>query len=384
MATEKPPGNPASSNGHCLDRRSMRAALALARRGLGTVWPNPAVGCVIVNEGRVVGRGWTQPGGRPHGETEALRRAGEAARGATAYVTLEPCCHWGQTPPCVDALIAAGVRRVVVSLEDPDPRVAGEGLRRLRAAGIAVETGLGSAEAAEINAGFFSRLHLGRPLVTLKLATSLDGRIATRSGESQWITGPAARERAHALRAVHDAIMVGTGTVLADDPQLTCRLPGLSDRSPVRIVIDRHLRIPPTMRLISEAQAVATWVLTLPSADPARRQALLDRGVTVIDIRADPDGSVGLGAALAELGNRGITRLLVEGGGRFAAALARAQFVDRLVWVHAPLLIGGDGIPAVGGVGLEALADAPGFERTSTEVVGEDVLTVLRARSNRN
>lgn len=358
----------------------MQAALALARRGLGAVWPNPAVGCVIVNEGRVVGRGWTQPGGRPHGETEALRRAGEAARGATAYVTLEPCCHWGRTPPCVDALIAAGVRRVVVTLEDPDPRVAGEGLRRLRAAGLEVETGLCAAEAAEINAGFLCRLRLGRPLVTLKLATSLDGRIATNLGESQWITGLAARERAHALRADHDAIMVGTGTVLADDPQLTCRLPGLSHRSPVRAIIDRHLRIPPTTRLIAEARRVSTWVLTLPSADPVRREAFLASGVTLIEIEPDADGSIDLAAALGALGERGITRLLVEGGGRLAAALARARLVDRLVWVHAPLLIGGDGLPGIAGLGLEALADAPGFERLSTETVGGDVLTIFRAR----
>ena len=359
-------------------RSAMRAALALARRGLGAAWPNPAVGCVIVKEGRVVGRGWTQPGGRPHGETEALRRAGEAARGATAYVSLEPCCHWGKTPPCADALIAAGLRRVVVAIEDPDPRVAGEGLRRLRAAGLDVETGLCAAEAAEVNAGFFCRLRLGRPLVTLKLATSLDGRIATGSGESQWITGPPARERAHALRATHDAIMVGTGTVIADDPQLTCRLPGLGHRSPVRVVIDRHLRIPPTARLVAEARTVPTWILTSPSSDPARRQALLDNGATVIDIEPDADGTISLAAALAALGERGITRLLVEGGGRLAAALARAQLIDRLAWVHAPMLIGGDGIPAIADFGLEALANAPRFERLSTETVGNDVLTVFR------
>ena len=376
MAIEAPAARAAPD----LDLRSMRAALALARRGLGTVWPNPAVGCVIVKDGRVVGRGWTQPGGRPHGETEALGRAREAARGATAYVSLEPCCHWGRTPPCADALITAGIRRVVVPLEDPDPRVAGGGLSRLRAAGIAVESGLCAAEAAEVNAGFFSRLRLGRPLVTLKLATSLDGRIAIASGESQWITGPPARERAHALRAAHDAIMVGTGTVLADDPQLTCRLPGLAHRSPVRVVIDRHLRIQASMQLAASARDVPTWILTLPSADPSRRQALLDNGVTVIDIEADADGTIGLASALAALGERGITRLLVEGGGRLAAALARARLVDRIAWVHAPLLIGNDGVPAIAGLGLDALSDAPCLDRLSTEIVGDDVLTVFRVR----
>jgi len=376
MAIEASAAPPASAD----DLGAMRTALALARRGLGTVWPNPAVGCVIVEERQVVGRGWTQPGGRPHGETEALRRAGDAARGAAAYVSLEPCCHWGRTPPCVDALITAGVRRVVVALEDPDPRVAGEGLRRLRAAGLDVDVGLCAEEAAEVNAGFLSRLRLGRPLVTLKFATSLDGRIATASGESQWISGPPARERAHALRASHDAIMVGTGTAVADDPQLTCRLPGLDHRSPVRVVIDRHLRIPPAARLIADAHVVPTWVLTLPSADPDRRAAFLASRVTLIDVDPDRAGQVDLAAALTALGERGITRLLVEGGAGLAAAFFRARLVDRLVWVHAPLAIGGDGIPAIAGLDLAALADAPAFERLSTETIGDDVLTTFRVR----
>ena len=369
-----------SSGDRRLELNAMRAALALARRGLGAVWPNPAVGCVILNDGRVVGRGWTQPGGRPHGETEALRRAGEAARGAIAHVSLVPCCHWGQTPPCVDALIAAGVRRVVVALEDPDPRVAGEGLRRLRAAGLDVEVGLCTEEAAEVNAGFLSRLRLGRPLVTFKLATSLDGRIAVATGESQWITGPPARDRAHALRASHDAIMVGTGTVVADDPQLTCRLPGLGHRSPVRVVIDRHLRISPASRIIADAPRVPTWVLTLRSADPGRRAMFLANRVTLIDVDDDGEGQIDLAAALGALGERGITRLLVEGGARLAAAFFRARLIDRLVWVHAPLVIGGDGIPAIAGFDLAALADGRAFERLSTETIGDDVLTTFRVR----
>ena len=377
MAIEASAAPPASAG----DLGAMRAAVAHARRGLGTVWPNPAVGCVIVKDGQVVGRGWTQPGGRPHGETEALRRAGDSARGAAAYVSLEPCCHWGRTPPCVDALITAGVRRVVVSLQDPDPRVAGEGLRRLRAAGLDVEVGLCAEEAAEVNAGFLSRLRLGRPLVTLKFATSLDGHIATASGESQWISGPPARERAHALRASHDAIMVGTGTAVADDPQLTCRLPGLDHRSPVRVVIDRHLRIPPTARLIADAHRVPTWVLTLQSADPDRRAAFLASRVTLIDVDHDSTGQVDLAAALGVLGERGITRLLVEGGAGLAAAFFRARLVDRLVWVHAPLAIGGDGIPAIAGLDLTALAHAPAFERLSTQTIGDDVLTTFHVRA---
>jgi diaminohydroxyphosphoribosylaminopyrimidine deaminase/5-amino-6-(5-phosphoribosylamino)uracil reductase len=366
------------------DLAAMQAALALARRGLGRVWPNPAVGCVIARDGRVVGRGWTQPGGRPHAETEALVRAGAAAHGATAYVTLEPCCHWGRTPPCADALIIAGVRRVVVACEDPDPRVAGGGLARLRAAGLGVEIGLCAAEAAEINAGFFQRVRLGRPLVTLKLATSLDGRIATASGESRWITGEPARERAHLLRATHDAILAGTGTVIADDPQLTCRLPGLWQHSPVRVALDRQLRIPLTARLVAEARATPTWMVTLSSADPARQQALRDAGVIVIAAEPPADteraGLIDLTMALGLLGDRGITRLLVEGGGRLAAALLRAGLIDRLVWFHAPVLLGGDAVPAIAELGLDALAKAPAFERVSSEIVGDDVLTMFRVR----
>ena len=361
------------------DLRTMRAALGLARRGLGNVWPNPAVGCVIVKEGRVVGRGWTQPGGRPHAEVEALARAGEAARGAAAYVTLEPCCHWGKTPPCADALIAAGIRRVIAAIDDPDPRVAGSGLARLREAGLAVETGLCAAEAAELNAGFFQRVRTGRPLVTLKLAASLDGRIAAPSGESRWITGDQARERAHLLRAEHDAIMVGSGTVLADNPQLTCRLPGLIHRSPVRVVIDSQLHIPATARLLDKARQQPTWVVTTGSAGSRPQAALREAGVEVIVSDKEASGRVDLVDVLGLLGERGLTRLLVEGGARLAAALLRAGLIDRLVWMRAPMLIGGDGIPAIDNLGLDGVADAPRFEHVATELVGGDVVSQFRA-----
>jgi len=357
----------------------MRAALALAQRNLGATWPNPSVGCVIVKDGRVLGRGATQPGGRPHAETEALARAGEAARGATAYVSLEPCSHYGKTAPCAEALIAAGVSRVVVAVEDPDPRVSGNGMARLRAAGIAVEIGLCADEAAEVNAGFFCRVTKGRPLVTLKLAASLDGRIATATGQSRWITGPAARERAHLLRATHDAVLVGTGTALADDPQLTCRLPGLEHRSPVRIALDRMLRLPHTLRLFTEARATPSWLVASAAADPAQRDVLEKLGVTVIAIAPDAAGGLDLAAVLRMLGDRGLTRLLVEGGGGLAASLLRAGLVDRLVWLHAPLLIGGDGVPAVAALGLDALDRAPRFERLSAETVGDDLLEIYRA-----
>jgi diaminohydroxyphosphoribosylaminopyrimidine deaminase / 5-amino-6-(5-phosphoribosylamino)uracil reductase len=364
------------------DLQHMKAALGLARRGLGSAWPNPTVGCVIVKDGRVVGRGWTQPGGRPHGETEALARAGAAARGATAYVSLEPCCHWGKTPPCTDALIAAGIRRVVLPIEDPDPRVSGQGIAKLREAGAAVETGLCAAEAAEINAGFFLRLREGRPLVTLKLAATLDGRLATYTGESQWITGPWARERGHLLRANHDAVMIGSNTVLSDDPLLTCRLPGLEQKSPVRIVVDGRLRVPLTARVVAEASKVPTWFITIKGGDAARREAFRRAGVALIEVPATPDRTADMTAALQELGQRGLTRVLVEGGATLAAVLLGAGLVDRLAWFHAPVLIGGDGVPAVAPLGIEKLADAPRFERVSLETVGEDVLETLRRASS--
>jgi diaminohydroxyphosphoribosylaminopyrimidine deaminase/5-amino-6-(5-phosphoribosylamino)uracil reductase len=360
------------------DLSHMRGALALARRGLGNTWPNPAVGCVIVKDGHVVGRGWTQPGGRPHAETEALARAGIVAKGATVYVTLEPCSHHGKTAPCADALIAAGVARVVAAVEDPDPRVSGRGIARLRDAGIAVETGFCAEEAAELNAGFFSRIKKGRPWVTLKLATSLDGRIATASGESRWITGPAARERAHLLRATHDAVLVGTGTARADDPQLTCRLPGLDHRSPVRVVLDRHLRLAAALRLFTEAADAPTWVVALPSADPARQAALTDQGVKIIAAEPDAAGGIDLAALLRRLGDEGLTRLLVEGGGILAAALLRVGLVDRLVWMRAPMIIGGDGIPAIAGLDFGALANSPRFTRLSSESAGGDLIETYR------
>jgi diaminohydroxyphosphoribosylaminopyrimidine deaminase / 5-amino-6-(5-phosphoribosylamino)uracil reductase len=356
----------------------MRAALALARRGLGNTWPNPAVGCVIVKDGRIVGRGWTQPSGRPHAETEALSRASVAAQGATAYVTLEPCSHHGKTPPCADALVAAGISRVVAALEDPDARVSGRGIKRLRDAGIAVETGLCAAEAAELNAGFLNRIEHGRPLVALKLATSLDGRIATASGESRWITGPAARVRAHLLRVTHDAVLVGTGTAHADDPELTCRLPGLASRSPVRVVLDRHLRLPLSLRLFTSAHQTPTWVATLTSSDPARQAALAALGVKIVPVAADVAGGIDLADLLRRLGDAGLTRVLVEGGGRLAAALLRAGLIDRLVWMRAPMVIGGDGISAVAALELDKLAGAPRFTLASSETAGGDVIETYR------
>lgn len=352
----------------------MRAALALARRGLGTVWPNPAVGCVIVKDGRVVGRGWTQPGGRPHAETEALAMAGKAASGSTAYVTLEPCAHHGKTAPCAEALISAGIVRVVVAVQDPDARVAGKGVEMLMRAGVKVVEGVLEAEAAEINAGFFMRVTTGRPLVTLKLASTLDGRIATHSGESRWITGPAARTVAHMLRAENDVIMVGSGTALYDDPDLSCRLAGLAECSPVRVVVDGRLRLPLTSRLVATANDIPTWVLTLEGCDRLRREAYEEAGVDVVELPAGADGAIDLEMALEALAESGVTRVLVEGGAHLAAALLRAGLVDRLIWFRAPRLMGGDGLAAAVAFGVDHLAQTPRFERIDVRPVGDDVM----------
>ena len=356
------------------DAAHMRAALALARRGNGRTWPNPSVGCVIVKDGRVLGRATTAPGGRPHAEPQALAMAGAAARGATAYVTLEPCCHHGRTPPCTEAFIAAGIARVVIGLRDPDPRVNGQGIARLRAAGIEVVEDVLAADAAEVVAGFAMKLRQGRPLVTLKLASTLDGRIATRGGESQWITGTPARRMAHALRGQNDAIIVGVGTALADNPDLTCRLPGYKEMPMVRVVADSHLRLPLTCRLVATAASVPTWVLARPSADSHRAAALESAGVAVIRVTDSPAG-IDFPAAMRALADRGITRLLAEGGAALAAALLRDDLVDRIAWFHAPAVMGGDGWPATQAFGVERLAQMPRFRRRGALSLGDDMLS---------
>jgi diaminohydroxyphosphoribosylaminopyrimidine deaminase / 5-amino-6-(5-phosphoribosylamino)uracil reductase len=355
------------------DARCMQLALRLARRGLGRTWPNPAVGCVVVRGGRIVGRGWTRPGGRPHAETEALRRAGKEALGATLYVSLEPCAHYGQTPPCTMALIHAGVRRVVVAAPDPDPRVDGQGIAQLRQAGIRVDVGLGRDEAVALNQGFFLRVREGRPLVTLKLATSLDGRIATASGASRWITGEASRRRVHLDRARHDAILIGSGTALADDPLLDCRLEGMEGCSPVRIVLDARLRLAPGSRLAASAGRVPLWVVTVEGADPARARALAAAGAAILVAPAAQGGGVEPCGALAALARQGITRVLVEGGAAVAASFLAADLVDRLLWYQAPIVIGGDGRAAIGPLGTLQPEAAARFSRLSAQELRGDI-----------
>ena len=347
--------------------------------------PNPAVGCVVVRteggQDRILGRGWTQPGGRPHAETEALARAGAAAEGATAYVSLEPCNHHGRTPPCSEALIAAGIARVVAAMEDPDPRVAGSGLRRLREAGLEAECGVCEEEAAWLNAGFLMRQRAGRPLVSLKTATTLDGRIAARSGESQWITGAEARARAHLMRATHDAIMVGIGTASVDDPSLTCRLPGLGQQSPIRIVVDARLRLPVAGTLVRTAREVPTWVIALEGAEQARMDTLGAHGVEIIPVPPGANGYPDPEKMLMALGERGLTRVMVEGGATLAAALLRAKLVDRLAWFRSASVMGGDGIPAVEAYGVDRLALMARFARRGIWRLGEDVLETFDIRT---
>ncbi|HEY0283316.1 MAG TPA: bifunctional diaminohydroxyphosphoribosylaminopyrimidine deaminase/5-amino-6-(5-phosphoribosylamino)uracil reductase RibD [Rhizomicrobium sp.] len=353
------------------DLHHMRHALALAERALGIVAPNPAVGCVIVSrEGYVAGRGWTGRGGRPHAETVALAQAEEAARGATAYVTLEPCSHFGQTPPCANALAEAGIARVVAAVEDPDPRVRGKGFELLREADVDVATGICAKQAAELNAGFFMRVRQGRPLVTLKIAQSLDGKTATAMGESKWITGEAARAYGHLLRARHDAILVGIGTVLADDPLLTCRLPGLEDRSPLRVVLDTRLKLNEWSKLAQSAGETPTLVFTASGEGGA----LAACGVEVVKTARDARGRPDLAAVLAELGRRGITRLLVEGGATVHAAFLDRGLADRLEIFRSPLVLGAAGHDGIDSLAALTLGEAPRFRLTGRRSFGRDLL----------
>lgn len=354
------------------DLRFMRLALSLGRRGQGNTWPNPSVGCVIVREGRIVGRGWTQPGGRPHAETQALAQAGSLARGATAFVTLEPCAHHGQTPPCSQALIDAGVARVVAPMADNDPRVSGQGFAMLRAAGIAVQTGLLAEDAAQDHAGFFRRNEEGRPWLTLKLASSFDGRIATASGESQWITAPPARQLVQAQRARHDAVMVGAGTARADDPSLTVRdFPPL--RPPVRVVISRHLDLPLMGILARTARDIPVLICHGPNPDPMLRDTWQGLGATLLE--CDLSGrQIDPSSALQQLGKQGLTRILCEGGGMLAASLLSADLVDELIGFTAGLALGAEARPAIGALGLERLAQAPRFTLAETRRIGPDIL----------
>jgi diaminohydroxyphosphoribosylaminopyrimidine deaminase/5-amino-6-(5-phosphoribosylamino)uracil reductase len=367
-----------SKQAKAADQRFMQLALTLGRRGQGRTWPNPAVGAVVVKDGIIVGRGWTQPGGRPHAEPVALVYAGEAARGATLYVTLEPCSHFGKSPPCADAIIAAGIARVVSAIEDPNPEVAGQGHARLRAAGIAVDIGLGAAEAARDHAGHFRRVRDKRPHVILKLAVSADDKIAAVGNRPVAISGEAAKARVHLLRAQSDAILVGIRTVLADDPLLTCRLPGMESRSPVRVVLDRALRIPGTSRLVHSARETPLWVMTSNLAEAPAAVKLGAAGAQVIRVAttAAPPPGLDLSAVLHALAEKGITRLLVEGGARVASSFVAAGLVDEVWLLRGPDPIGADGVAALDAMPLSALIGSPAFKQRASETLQKDTLTI--------
>lgn len=358
------------------DKRYMALALTLGRRGQGRCWPNPAVGCVVVKDGRIVGRGWTQPGGRPHAETEALKQAGTQAKGATAYVTLEPCSHHGQTPPCAEALIKAGVARVVAAVGDSDGRVSGQGFQMLRDAGIQVDTGVLADEAAQDLQGFFLKTEQGRPFVTLKLAMTLDGRIATATGESKWITGPEARRAVHMMRARHDAVMVGGGTARADDPSLTVRDLGISYQ-PVRVVVSRRLDLPLMSTLARTAKEVPVWLAHGHDADAELSRTWEGLGAKLLS--CDLEGAhVSPTSVLQALGQEGLTRVFCEGGGGLAASLLTADLVDELIVFAAGVALGAEGYPGIGAMGVERLAAAPRFQLVKQERIGVDLMSTWR------
>lgn len=357
-----------------VDERWMTQALSLGKQGLGQTWPNPAVGCIIVKEDHVVGRGWTQKTGRPHAETMALVEAGHRAEGATAYVSLEPCSHHGKTSPCAEALIAAKIARVVVATEDPDPRVSGRGLTVLREAGLAVETGVLEREARAANAGFFKRIEVGRPFVTLKLATSLDGRIATASDESQWITGSKARREVHAMRAQHDAIMIGGGTARADNPSLTVR--GLGDsKEAIRIVVSATLNIPEDSNLAKTAAYPPVWLIHGPNCSKERREAWTSRGAILFEVNFS-GGQLDISASMRALAQAGLTRIFCEGGGALAASLLSANCVDEMICFTAGLFFGNEARASIGLMDITDLASAPRFNLREFRKIGGDLLHV--------
>ena len=353
------------------DARFMRMALELAARARGRTLPNPMVGAVVVRSGRVIARAWHSKVGRPHAEALALARAGAAAKGATLYVSLEPCSHTGRTPPCTGAILKSGVRRVVAAMVDPDPRVRGRGLRRLRAAGLRTAVGVLGDQARALNVPFITRVGRGRPFVTVKIAQSLDGRIAAATGKSRWISGPAARRWAQRLRSEQDAVLVGVKTVLADNPRLTVRA-GKNRRDPVRVVLDSRLRTPPNARLFREKTPL--WILTTAKASRRKELRLREAGADVIRLPAR-NGRVDFPAALKTLAKRGISRLMIEGGGEVVASALQARAVDRLVWIIAPKIFGaGDCVPAVGGPGIRSLGRAVRLSGLRARRLGEDWL----------
>ena len=359
----------------------MWTALALARRGLGQVHPNPAVGCVLVRDdmcNTVVGRGWTQPGGRPHAEAEALKRAGNLANGSTAYISLEPCSHYGETEPCSKALVRAGVKRVFIAVKDPDKRVSGTGINHLKSAGIEVHSGLLEKEARKLNLGFFSRINFCKPTITWKVASSADGKIATKTGDSQWITSVLSRNRSHLLRAEHDAILTSIKTAINDNPRLNCRLPGMTTRSPQPIVLDSKLRLPPQNNLMRGKNK--PWIYTNSNISEVSKLKFEKLGAKVFPIKLDNSGRLSLAAIVSHLAEIGITRVLLECGGELAASFMNEDLIDKIFWFQAPILIGGDGLSVINDLGITKIDNAIAFSQKSTYIFGSDTLKIFERK----
>ncbi|AEF93934.1 riboflavin biosynthesis protein RibD [Desulfotomaculum nigrificans CO-1-SRB] len=356
------------------DKHFMQMALELARKARGRTSPNPMVGAVVVKDGQVVGQGWHAKAGTAHAEVVALADAGEQARGATVYVTLEPCCHHGRTGPCTEALLKAGVKRVVAAMTDPNPLVAGKGLAILRDAGVEVQVGVLESEARQLNEIFIKYITTGRPFVVLKAATSLDGKIATATGESKWITGAAARTEGHRLRDIYDAILVGVNTILADDPALTTRLPEGRGKDPIRVVVDSTARTPTSARVLIQQSAAHTIIATTEAAPAERRASLMAAGAEVLVVPGQGP-RVDLVKLMELLGQRQITSVLIEGGGKINGSALAAGIVDKVAWFLAPKIIGGDAAPGpVRGAGIMSLNDATKLYNVSLQRVGEDIL----------
>jgi diaminohydroxyphosphoribosylaminopyrimidine deaminase/5-amino-6-(5-phosphoribosylamino)uracil reductase len=351
----------------------MRMALALAEKGAGYVSPNPMVGAVVVKDGVVVGRGYHRAVGGPHAEVNAIDDAGEKSAGATIYVTLEPCNHHGRTPPCTRKILDAGIRRVVAAMEDPNPHVAGGGNAYLRSRGVEVNCGILEDRARRLNESFIKYSHTRRPFVILKMAATLDGRIATRTGDARWVTGPPARERVHRLRHAVDAIMVGVGTVLADDPSLTTRLDDVRGVDPIRIVVDSRLRMPGSARMLNQSSPAQTWVICGPGVDPAMKAALEGRGARLVEVPLTQDG-VDMRAMTERLGELGVTSLLIEGGAKLAASALRDDIVDKVLFFYAPKILGGEGVPMLAGRGPELMTECLALSDVDVQRVGSDIL----------
>lgn len=358
------------------DIHHMHHALRLAARGIGATAPNPSVGCIIVKDDAIIGRGWTGTGGRPHAETVALAQAAESARGATMYVTLEPCAHQGQTPPCVGAIIKAGISRIVIGCTDADPRVAGKGIDALKQAGVEVVMGIAEAEARASHEGFFTRLAHGISKVNLKIATSLDGKIAHPAGAPRWITSEQARMHGHMLRAEHDAIVTGIGTALTDNPMLTCRIPGLEHRSPVRVVLDSTLLLPENFALVTTAQTTPTWIITTSRAPRDKAKALEAKGVTIITVNGE---RIGFEQAMHILAERGMNHVLLEAGTALTTSALASGQISALYWFRSPQVIGDKGKPAFASPTIER--EIKSFQRIDIVPLKEDVLEIYKKRS---